>query len=61
MVERQSPDSDLVWIGRTPGQAPEIDGVTYLGNIEGLQSGSIVRARINQTNDYDLVAEVCDS
>jgi ribosomal protein S12 methylthiotransferase len=59
LVERQSPDSDLVWIGRTPGQAPEIDGVTYLGNIEGLVAGSVVRARINQTNDYDLVAEVC--
>ncbi|MGB0645649.1 MAG: 30S ribosomal protein S12 methylthiotransferase RimO [Bradymonadia bacterium] len=61
LVERQSPDSDLVWVGRTPGQAPEIDGVTYLGNVEGLQPGSIVRARINQTNDYDLVAEVCDT
>ncbi len=59
LVERQSPDSDLVWIGRTVGQAPEIDGVTYLGNIEGLEPGSVVRARINQTNDYDLVAEVC--
>ena len=61
LVERQSPDSDLVWVGRTPGQAPEIDGVTYLGNVEGLRPGSIVRARINQTNDYDLVAEVCDT
>ena len=61
LVERQSPDSDLVWAGRTPGQAPEIDGVTYLGNVEGLRPGSIVRARINQTNDYDLVAEVCDT
>ena len=60
LVERQSPDSELVWIGRTPGQAPEIDGVTYLGNVDGLKAGTIVRARINQTNDYDLVAEVCD-
>ena len=60
LVERQSPDSELVWIGRTPGQAPEIDGVTFLGNVEGLAPGMIVRARINQTNDYDLVGEICE-
>ena len=61
LVERKSPDSDLVWIGRTSGQAPEIDGVTFLGNIEGLAPGKIVRARINQTNDYDLVGEICEA
>ena len=61
LVERQSPDSDLVWIGRTAAQAPEIDGLTYLGNVEGLQPGMIVRARVNQTNDYDLVGEVCEA
>ena len=58
LVERQSPDSELVWIGRTASQAPEIDGVTYLGNIDGLRAGQIVRARITQTNDYDLVGEI---
>jgi ribosomal protein S12 methylthiotransferase len=61
LVERKSPDSELVWIGRTAGQAPEIDGVTFLGNIEGLAPGKIVRARINQTNDYDLVGEICEA
>lgn len=60
LVEKQSPDSELVWIGRTAGQAPEIDGVTFLGNVDGLSPGTIVRARINQTNDYDLVGEICE-
>ena len=31
LVEKRSDESDLVWIGRTQFQAPEIDGITYLG------------------------------
>ena len=52
---------NLVWIGRTAAQAPEIDGLTYLGNVDGLQTGMVVRAQVNQTNDYDLAAEVCET
>ena len=33
LVERRSEDSDLVWIGRTAQQAPEIDGITYLEDL----------------------------
>ena len=58
--QKGRPPLRVVWIGRTPGQAPEIDGVTFLGNVEGLAPGMIVRARINQTNDYDLVGEICE-
>ena len=57
LVEKQSAESDLVWVGRTAQQAPEIDGVTYLGGSDGVEPGKIVSARITQATDYDLVAE----
>jgi ribosomal protein S12 methylthiotransferase len=57
LIERLSEDSDLVWVGRTAGQAPEIDGVTYVGNVDGLAPGVIVRGVISQVTDYDLVVD----
>jgi ribosomal protein S12 methylthiotransferase len=57
LVEKQSTESDLVWVGRIAQQAPEIDGVTYLGSADFVKVGAIVKARITQSTDYDLVAE----
>ena len=34
LVEGLSEDSDLVWVGRTAQQAPEVDGITYLSGFE---------------------------
>ncbi len=59
LVERRSEESDLVWVGRTAQQAPEIDGVVYLGNADGVEPGRILDAVITQATDYDLVAEIC--
>jgi ribosomal protein S12 methylthiotransferase len=51
--------------GRTQGQAPEVDGLTYLLPPEGaddelsegvIASGEIVRARVNEAILYDLYA-----
>lgn len=58
LVEKRSTESELVWIGRTPQQAPDIDGVVYLGNADGVEPGRIVEATVTQATDYDLVAEV---
>ena len=60
LVEKQSPESELVWIGRTAQQAPEIDGLTYLGGSDDVEPGKIISARITQATDYDLVAEPTD-
>jgi ribosomal protein S12 methylthiotransferase len=57
LVEGTSDESDLVWVGRTAQQAPEIDGKTWLGAVEGIQPGRIVKAVVKQATDYDLVAE----
>ncbi|MCX8032919.1 MAG: 30S ribosomal protein S12 methylthiotransferase RimO [Thermoleophilia bacterium] len=48
-----------VWaIGRTMGQAPEIDGVTYLEGAakRGVQVGDVVDAWVEEVAGYDLVA-----
>lgn len=57
LVERASEESDLVVVGRTAQQAPEIDGITYLGMDDHVQPGRIVPAVITQVTDYDLAAE----
>lgn len=47
------PDSDLVWAGRTQGQAPEVDGLVII--TEGsAPPGVIAPCRISATHDYDL-------
>ena len=57
LVEGVSEETDLLLQGRTTGQAPEVDGVTYIN--EGFaEAGSIVRAEIVQAGDYDLVARI---
>ena len=41
-------------IGRTKGDAPEIDGLVYLKNIDGLAPGSLVNRKVVEADDYDL-------
>jgi ribosomal protein S12 methylthiotransferase len=43
--------------GRWYGQAPGIDGVTYLADGEA-KAGDLVRARVTQAADYDLAASL---
>ncbi|MGA2441176.1 MAG: 30S ribosomal protein S12 methylthiotransferase RimO [Tepidisphaeraceae bacterium] len=45
------------WIGRTGGQAPEIDSATIVSGPE-LHAGKMVRAKVSGSRGYDLVAEV---
>lgn len=48
---------DRPGLGRTPYDAPEIDGVVKLGG-RAVTSGSIVRARVTHTTTHDLYAIV---
>ena len=41
-------------VGRTKGDAPEIDGLVYLKNTHGLAPGSVVNRQIVDADDYDL-------
>jgi len=60
LLEGPTEESELVWRGRTPRQAPDVDGQVYLGHTEGLRGGQIRPGRIVRAADYDLVGEVAD-
>jgi len=55
LVEGESSESEYLMEGRWYGQAPGIDGVTYLTDGR-VPPGSLVRARVTQASDYDLAA-----
>lgn len=55
LVEGISPESEYLMEGRWYGQAPGVDGVTYLSDRQ-VPPGSLVRARVTQASDYDLAA-----
>jgi ribosomal protein S12 methylthiotransferase len=57
LVEGVSSESEHLLEGRWYGQAPGIDGVTYLAD-GAAKPGSIVRARVTQAADYDLAASL---
>ena len=57
LVEGVSPETDLLWQARQPGQAPEIDGVTLINDFEGEPPtrGEIRSLRVTEAHDYDVV------
>ncbi len=57
LVDGPAAESDLVVCGRHRGQAPEVDGVVYLGRPD-LRQGDMVSAIIKEAHPYDLVGEV---
>ena len=57
LVDGLSDESDLLLQGRTEGQAPEVDGVTYI-NDGTAQPGEIRQVEITQVGDYDLVGGI---
>ncbi|MEK6768728.1 MAG: 30S ribosomal protein S12 methylthiotransferase RimO [Gemmatimonadota bacterium] len=44
-------------VGRSPFQADDVDGCTYLRSPSDTAPGSFVRARVVETLDYDVIAE----
>lgn len=59
LVEGPSEETELLLQARNYGQAPEIDGVTYIN--EGYATpGSVVRAEVVEAGDYDLVARIIE-
>jgi ribosomal protein S12 methylthiotransferase len=57
LVEGMSPDTDLLWQARMSTQAPEIDGVVLINDVEGgdPKPGQMRRLRITETHDYDII------
>jgi ribosomal protein S12 methylthiotransferase len=57
LVDGPSPEHPLVWRGRLPGQAPEIDPVVYLSDASPAvcRPGTLLTAEIVAARGYDLV------
>ncbi len=61
LAEGVSPETDLLWEGRTQFHAPEIDGKVFVndfGSLESLEPGCFYRAQITEAHDYDVVARI---
>jgi ribosomal protein S12 methylthiotransferase len=59
LIEGESAESEYLLEGRWYGQAPSVDGVTYLTDSPAvglLSPGQIVKARVTQASDYDIAA-----
>ena len=58
IVEGYSEETELLLKGRSSRQAPDIDGQVYItaGNAD---VGDIVRLKITDSSDYDLIGEIC--
>ncbi len=55
LVESQEGDG---FIGRSQYDAPEVDGLVYISGRDDLKTGEIVKCKVIDTLEYDLVAEV---
>jgi ribosomal protein S12 methylthiotransferase len=63
LVEGPSEETELLWQGRALNMAPEIDGkvlINDFGPHEELVPGTFYRARITESHDYDVVAEIVE-
>ncbi len=57
LVEGPSEETDLLWQARLSTQAPEIDGVCLVNDVDGAppRPGQLRKLRITEAHDYDLV------
>lgn len=60
LVDGVAEETELLLQGRHVGQAPDIDGITYI-NSGTASPGEVVRVRIEQAHHYDLVGGIVDS
>jgi ribosomal protein S12 methylthiotransferase len=58
VVDGPSAEHDLVWRARTEGQAPDIDPVVYLTDVDpsSLSAGQFITAELVGNRGYDLLA-----
>ncbi|HET7453585.1 MAG TPA: 30S ribosomal protein S12 methylthiotransferase RimO [Thermoanaerobaculia bacterium] len=60
LVEGECTESEHLLEGRTTAMAPEIDGRVLINELADfpVRAGAIVRAKVTETHEYDLVAKV---
>ena len=55
ILDQPVPNEDGVWVGRTYGDAPDVDNLVYVTGDE-LATGQIVPCEVVAAQDYDLIA-----
>ncbi len=61
LVDGPSKESELLFVGRLPTQAPDVDGQVYLNEApEDIRAGQFRTVRISRATAHDLVADVLD-
>jgi len=62
LIEGPSRETDLLWEARAPWQAPEIDGVCLINDVEGAppRPGDMRPLRVTAAHDYDLVGTLLE-
>lgn len=60
LIEGRAEESELVTVGRSQSEAPEIDGLIYIGNLHP-EPGDFRFVKITDAGDYDLVGEIVSS
>ena len=63
IIDSPLPDQQGVWIGRSRGEAPDIDGIIYVSGFDpdrAVEVGNMVKCEIVATDGYDLVAAPLD-
>ncbi len=48
------------WFGRTPGDAPDIDGKVFFAATRPIQPGDFVQVTVTDTMDWDLIGEMSE-
>ena len=59
IIDAPLEDQDGVWLGRSRGEAPEIDGVVYISGVDPdspIEVGNMIDCEIVAADGYDLVA-----
>ena len=57
ILDQPVPGEKNVWIGRSPADAPDVDGLVFVtGDQYKLRAGDIVPCEVVATQEYDLVA-----
>ena len=59
MVEGQV-SGENVYVARTYGDAPDVDGYLFLHTQETLMSGDFVKAKVTGASEYYLIGEIFD-
>jgi ribosomal protein S12 methylthiotransferase len=58
IVDGESAEYEGLWEGRTPGDAPEIDGLVFFQPTAVLRPGDIVTVKITHSEKYSLIGEI---